>query len=538
MEQLLIYIGKTSIYLLIFILVYNLFLRRTTFFHFNRFYLLGGLILSFILPLYQYTYDVYLPVITSPLSAHSTIINASAETHTSPINILFIVYLVGVFILLSKLVFNSIKFYKILKNKTILKQDKYKIIDDNDIKAPFTVKNYIFFNGNKLTLVEKELILNHEKAHIDQYHWIDLIFCELAIILQWFNPIVWQYIKIQKENHEFLADQAVIDMNISPATYRAVLINQQFQNSIFTFSNSFNITKPINRLKMITKSKSSPWKKVAAVAILPFIGIFIWASAKPNYVFVNETNQVDNITTEITPDTVTKKRNYLALSAKASEEPLFIIDGKITPYKDYADLNSDKEYRTVIMNKESAIKTYGDKAKNGAIVVTSKLQTIQDTSRISVITAGAVSNIGVRGMKFEEGKEPLTLIDGVEKTNNDLEKLKPEEIYSVSVLKDASATKLYGNKAKNGVILITTKSAADQNNKTIIEKLEEGKFETRNSSISPLVIVDNIEKPNSYLKNLSPDKIESVTVLKDESAIKVYGEKGKNGVVIVELKTK
>jgi TonB-dependent SusC/RagA subfamily outer membrane receptor len=50
---------------------------------------------------------------------------------------------------------------------------------------------------------------------------------------------------------------------------------------------------------------------------------------------------------------------------------------------------------------------------------------------------------------------PLFLVDGKEVSS--IENIKPEDIESISVLKDNSAIQLYGEKGKNGVILITTK---------------------------------------------------------------------------------
>lgn len=473
--EILIYISKTGIYLLIFLLVYVLFLRKTTFFHFNRLYLFSGLILSFILPFYQYSYNVYLSTPVSTMSQYA--INgtsSSPETGYSVIEILLIIYSIGVCISLIRSIYFIIRFRKMLKGKVVVKQDKYKIISDDTITAPFTVIDYIFINTNKLTDIEKRLILEHEKAHIDQYHWIDLIISEIVIVFQWFNPLVRRYIKIQKENHEFLADKAVIDMNYSPAIYRAVLINQQFNSQIFAFSNSFNVAKPINRLKMITKRKTSPWRKIAVIATLPFITLFIWASAKPNYVYITDNYQINNITQDIVTDTVTKKHNSLTLSVKEGEEPQLIIDGKVCPYRDFEKLDPKTVIKMGLLKKESAVKAYGEKAKYGALVVTTKA-----------------------GNKNKEQKE----------TSNKIE--------------------AYGEKAKNGVAAVTTmKPSYQKNNK---------KEESVKISPKTLVIIDGEEKTYDELISLNPTDIKSMSIIKDEGAATgAYGDKAKHGVIIIE----
>lgn len=52
----------------------------------------------------------------------------------------------------------------------------------------------------------------------------------------------------------------------------------------------------------------------------------------------------------------------------------------------------------------------------------------------------------------------------------------------------------------------------------------------------PLVLVDGRERPASSINNISPEQIRTITILKDSTAIRMYGDKGRNGVILVELK--
>lgn len=69
----------------------------------------------------------------------------------------------------------------------------------------------------------------------------------------------------------------------------------------------------------------------------------------------------------------------------------------------------------------------------------------------------------IRGVTtFGAGKkDPLILIDGVELTTNDLARLNTDDIESFSILKDASATALYGARGANGVIMVKTKEGGE-----------------------------------------------------------------------------
>lgn len=68
----------------------------------------------------------------------------------------------------------------------------------------------------------------------------------------------------------------------------------------------------------------------------------------------------------------------------------------------------------------------------------------------------------IRGVAtFEGNTNPLILIDNIELTSTDLARLQPDDIESFSIMKDATATALYGSRAANGVILVTTKQGQE-----------------------------------------------------------------------------
>lgn len=123
----------------------------------------------------------------------------------------------------------------------------------------------------------------------------------------------------------------------------------------------------------------------------------------------------------------------------------------------------------------------------------------------------------------------LFIVDGKIVSKKEAMTINPNDIKNVNVLKDEVAKKLYGEKGKNGVVEIITKS--ETANKAIVEKKVSEKDK------SPLYIVNGKEAANNVLKTISPSAIQSINVLKDESAINKYGDKGKNGVVEIFLKS-
>ncbi|TDS11081.1 M56 family metallopeptidase [Sphingobacterium paludis] len=194
-------------------------------------------------------------------------------------------------------------------------------------------------------------------------------------------------------------------------------------------------------------------------------------------------------------------------SASLTKNPLIIVDG-VKQMVGY-DINTvDKnDIAAIEVSKDAAaFADYGVEGKNGVIKVytkksavhgktglvdtakTGKIQTIvirghgkntavganvlpKDQGRAKD-TASTAQTIVIRGVKSggglveaitvqgktASGKTPLYIVDGVEKSNQTLDDIRPQDIESISVLKDASATALYGGKGSDGVILVTTKA--------------------------------------------------------------------------------
>ena len=86
-------------------------------------------------------------------------------------------------------------------------------------------------------------------------------------------------------------------------------------------------------------------------------------------------------------------------------------------------------------------------------------------------TPGASGSINIRGVTSINDAEPIVVIDGA---IGDLDRVNPNDVQSISVIKDAAAAAVYGARAAYGVILITTKSGSDKDGKAIVKY--SGKF--------------------------------------------------------------
>lgn len=514
MEGFIIYILKSGLCLGLFLLIYTLFLRPATFFKFNRAFLITGILASFIMPAIHCTYDVVIPVVTttSVISDVNNSVAVEQDGFVGMWSVCFFIYIIGITLLVIRNLLSYMKLNRLIKDGVKSDSGYFKIVENRDIKSPFTILNYILINTKSLSSIEKDLILKHEITHIDQKHWIDLFCSECILLLQWFNPFTWIYVKLLKENHEFLADKAVIDSGISPSVYQAVLINQRFQGQVFSFANSFNYGKSLNRLAMMRKAESSPWKRTGALIIIPVFGFFIWASAEPNYIVqgaspvsVFEKNESEKIEEKIEPVRI-KSNSYAKKDTIIPETKGSVV------------------YITKIGKQDN---TNGDEVK---------INDVPNKSVIKVLSVRRISEGTTPDEKIEliNQAKPLVFIDGQKSDLGKMKGLNPDEIDNINVLKDVSAVELYGEEAKNGVILINTKQGKGSLQPTTIAKKNISVLNL--NSDKQLVILDGKEVSPEAIKQISPDNIESVSVLNGKSSTEIYGDKGKHGTIIVTSK--
>ncbi|MDR1091850.1 MAG: TonB-dependent receptor plug domain-containing protein [Prevotella sp.] len=512
MEEFIIYILKSGLCLGLFLVTYTLFLRPATFFKFNRAFLITGILTSFIIPAIHYTYDVVMPIVTTGpvISEINNNMAVVQDTSVSTWGVCFLIYIAGITILAIRNLVSYVKLNRLIKAGVKSDSGYFKIVENRDIKSPFTILNYILINTKNLSNIEKDLILKHEITHIDQKHWIDLFCSECVLLLQWFNPFTWIYVRLLKENHEFLADKAVIDSGISPAVYQAVLVNQRFQGQVFSFSNSFNYGKSLNRLAMIKKSESSPWKRISALAIIPVFGFFIWASAEPNYIVQESLPAIAS--QEFEPEKIQEKTDPVKIKYSSSAKKDTIIP----------ETKGSIVYITKVGNRDN---TKDEEAQNNDT---------PDKPVIRVLSVRHKSEDAVSGNVTISEEKPLVFIDGQKSDLGKIKELNPDEIDNINVLKDESAKEPYGEEAKNGVILINTKQAKAGTGSTTVVKKNVPVLNMNSDNL--LVILDGKEISPDAIKHISPDKIESVSVLKGKSSVEIYGDKGKYGTIVFTSK--
>jgi hypothetical protein len=160
---------------------------------------------------------------------------------------------------------------KIKGNKTVNYSDA-RIVLTNNNAIPFSFLNYIFVNKEKFErgTIEKE-VLQHELTHVNQMHSLDVIFIELFIALVWFNPLLFLFRRSILLNHEFLADESVVETFNDAKSYQLLLFEKANRKNNLILSSSFNYLITKKRLIMMTRKTSQKVALIKQIAIIPLI---------------------------------------------------------------------------------------------------------------------------------------------------------------------------------------------------------------------------------------------------------------------------
>ena len=310
-------------------ILYQVLLRKETFYSLNRVILASYLVLSFSLPLIHIpqgwsltSVDTYATNITTPdqkkkdlipinnievkekMLANPDVIPATKDTKSTNTNIndkedevippitikdrinAFVTginwknafkwtYLIGLAIFLINFLvqFSILIFYRL--KYPILKDGKLTIVEMEGDKAPFSFLNMIYINPSKYDYDTYEQILAHEKIHITKWHSLDIFMSEIALIVLWFNPFAWFYRKAVEHNLEYLTDQEMLASGANAEDYQMNLLKVSVPELPLSLSTNYNQSFLKKRINMMNAKKSSARSTWKYLFILPIIGLSV-----------------------------------------------------------------------------------------------------------------------------------------------------------------------------------------------------------------------------------------------------------------------
>lgn len=285
-----VYLLQVSACVGLFFCLYYLILSRLTFFTINRWYLMGALTLSFIIPLLTITINnADSPTLQGAMYVHQLqaipgqVISAKTEVQSSAINLPLLLtrgYLIVALALFIRLLAVIGLFFLKIRRQQSTKVGRVRIIRGSHFAANGSFLHYIFLNDNQLNKDERKQIIRHEMLHVTRLHSADRIILEMAKIILWFNPFIYWYSRAVEENHEFEVDYA-IGLLADKKKYADLLLQLSVANHP-AFYNSFSKTPLEKRITMLFNQPTTNMKKMIYVLVLPISAISCLAFANIN----------------------------------------------------------------------------------------------------------------------------------------------------------------------------------------------------------------------------------------------------------------
>ena len=500
-----IYILKSSVCLVLFYLFFRLLLSKETFHRFNRMALLGVLFFSLLIPCIEVTTRHQVEVQQAVLSIEQLLLMAELETtpanvgavqETSAISwvqIVLLVYWAGILFLACRNIYSLICLFRLVHSGKHEKLEKgVTLVVHNQEIAPFSWMKYIVISRKDLEENGREILI-HEMAHIHHRHLVDLLVADICIFFQWFNPGAWLLKQELQNIHEYEADETVINEGVNAKEYQLLLIKKAVGTRLYSMANSFNHSKLKKRITMMLKEKSNPWARLKYLYVLPLAAIAVTAFARPEIsekmeeisaVKVNDLAEI--VQEKVLQDTVKvskdeKKDALVVTGVKSKEEEEIVIFEVVEQMPEYPGGMS-------ALQKYLSEKIAGSpmKGKAGGRVMVGF--TVAETGKIK----------DVRVLQSDEAS-----------LNQEAERI-------VSEMPDWIPGKQRGRPVPvKYTVPIRFGNIRFAENK------------------QPLIFADGKEISMDAMEKLDPSTIESISVLKDSTSIKVYGKRGANGVILV-----
>ncbi|MEN9319667.1 MAG: hypothetical protein RLZZ309_654 [Bacteroidota bacterium] len=551
-QIILLYLLKTILVSSIFISYYWFVLRNKKFHYYNRFYLLSASVMSLILPLLNFD---WFSIEEPELYGSSEVLQFVLPKSTTAANIDFgwmdFILISSFLITMVLVILLFIQIFKILilkKKSEVTPMDGFDFINTKEENAPFSFFNNLFWKET-ISLQDEggQQIFKHEITHIQQKHTWDRIYCQIVASIFWMNPINWIIQKELMTIHEFIADEEAVG-NENVEIFAKMLLQSHYGNHFLNPTHQFFYSSIKRRIIMLTTSRHIKYSYARRLMVLPILMIAVGlVSIKVNATerITNKVNEIKSVVLQVITDTVKpteklKLKSIIDTSISRVDtlffkddikQALFIMDGKTVSWEEMKDI-SPNDIDAINVLKGDKATEYGMAGKNGVILIQTKFAPAQTISNIptappppNIETPPAPSRVlsivGTKGaIVNNRGKALLYVINGVpvqKNTNIPVQNINPNDIESISILKDKSAMSLYGNEGVDGVVLIATKTGAKSGIITGY-KMNAQEF------VHKVPTVVNVAKHHLPLDSGGPE------------AKKIFGDKGKNGIIFISTK--
>ena len=430
MMAFLFYLLKVSLALSVFYLFYRVALRDGTLLRLNRAVLLGSVAAAFVLPSFTLTFHRTRPLtevtqvadllpVTHPLVTEVFSLPTPTVKPAIWLCIVALAYLVGVCWVAGRLLRSILSVRRILRSgeRVSSKDGNNVVVVDRDIIAFSWMRNIVLSRADWLS--GRREIFDHECAHVRLRHSCDLLLVDVAAVLQWFNPFIWMLREDLCAVHEFQADAAVLDRGADLKGYLFLLVQKAAAEQGYTIANCFSNSILKNRFRMMSRPASNPARAWRLLVCVPLLSLVMLANARM------QTDGFD-----------------------PARPPILLLDSESVSWNDLSSLREQIGVVSVFGPDETA-RAFGRSVSVGLV----NMKSLPEAPDVS----GRVQFRLIPGFNVSDPDQfPLLLVNGVEfpyLRRKELSSRRWEWKWHAYIHGD-EAMALYGDKARNGVVLL------------------------------------------------------------------------------------
>ncbi len=270
---------ESSICLAILWLFHEIALKRDTRHSRNRYFLLGSMIFSVVVPLVNIRIDApgaILPAggLVSLLLPETVVTPGRSQGNAGLLSaILPWIYPAGLLVSAGLMFTGTVSLVRLILSR----RRKGNIIRlDSGSRTCYSALGHIFISSS-VADDDAERMINHELKHIRLGHHSDLFIAGLITALQWFNPAAHLMRRSLLAVHEYEADSECITGGEDPGSYRELLLASVFRSNAPLFSNTFSKRSLLkNRIIMMTKKRTGSSASLKMILALPLAIVLIF----------------------------------------------------------------------------------------------------------------------------------------------------------------------------------------------------------------------------------------------------------------------
>jgi TonB-dependent SusC/RagA subfamily outer membrane receptor len=505
-----------------------------------------------------------------------------------------LIFWAGVFLFAARMMMQLFSLYKLYRRSRPGELHDYPVRLIKDDISPFSFWRSIFVNPTKLSPADLKSVLEHEQVHVSQWHTLDILLAELSTVFYWFNPGVWLMKKAVRENIEFTTDRKILQKGTDSKQYQYSLVSVSLATAPNTIVNHFNISTIKKRIIMMNAKRSAGYNLTRYILLIPAVtalllvfnlskaeiskkGLHTFKSIataitnvtginneKPHLATIKEKTtkpvvaksaikSVDTIysgkskdgkksfmmTADLKPDSIA----YVINGTSASKEALKALDPgrkismELLPpekAKEFFPEADSKRYVLFVTTDDSEtgkkLKGKLDKSMGGGMLSRVKNITVHATDESSNLAQVA----GHSNISTTESSDDGAVV--LKSYGGNVSAVVVEDDVNINPKTTTSLKKhVYITSSPKVTVTVKSSDTASHDIDGFYNKLVRTNNEvTIDNTSSALIIIDGKEVKS--LKNLSQSDIKSMSILQDESATKLYGDKAKNGVVVITTK--